>query len=355
MNDESYARMESPQSVGPDQPVTAHFLTNQYASFQRELSFPDNSDSETWDVWRQELRSKLAKILCLEAWGNASTPDIHILEQESCGEYLRQKIAYETYPGNWAVAYLLVPNGLKPATPAILCPHGHFVGSKLSVVEPEAAAGVAYGHEFAKRGFVVLAPDNAGMGERQMPDSEVIDGKSRFHPSRTGCELLFRRLNYMGLDLTGLRVFELMVGLSILCSIENVDNLRIGCAGLSGGCWLAMVLTALDERVKAVILSGYFTTFMQTSWHGGCPCHHPHGIGKICEMTDIAALIAPRPLFVESGKQDRPYPVEPAFSLTQRAYRLLGVEKNLELDSYEGGHMFRGVESIPWMVEQLCK
>ncbi len=348
MNDESYALMEKPQFVGPDQPVTARFLTNQYASFQRELSFPDSSDAETWDVWRQELRSKLAKILCLEAWGNASTPDIHILKQESCGEYLRQKIAYETYPGNWAVAYLLIPDGLKSATPAVLCPHGHFAGGKLAVVEPEAAAGVAYGHEFAKRGFVVLAPDNAGMGERDMPASEAIGGK-------TGCELLFRRLNYMGLDLTGLRVFELMVGLNILCSIKHVDNQRIGCAGLSGGCWLAMVLTALDERVKAVILSGYFTTFMQTSWHGHCLCHHPYGIGKICEMTDIAALIAPRSLFVESGKQDHSYPVEPAFSLTQKAYRLLGAGKNLGLDSYEGGHMFRGVESIPWMVEQLCK
>ena len=82
---------------------------------------------------------------------------------------------------------------------------------------------------------------------------------------------------------------------------------------------------------------------------------YPYGIGKICEMTDIAALIAPRPLFVESGKQDHSYPVEPAFSLTQKAYRLLGAEKNLGLDSYEGGHMFRGVESILWMVEQLCK
>ena len=157
----------------------------------------------------------------------------------------------------------------------------------------------------------------------------------------------------MGLDLTGLRIFELMVGLNILCSIKQVDKSRLGCAGLLGGCWLSTALTALDERVKAVILSGYFTTFMQTSWHGHCLCHHPYGIGKVCEMPDIAALIAPRPLFVESGRQDRSYPVEPAFSLTQKAYRLLGAEQNLGLDSYEGGHMFHGVKSIPWMAEQL--
>ena len=92
---------------------------------------------------------------------------------------------------------------------------------------------------------------------------------------------------------------------------------------------------------------------MQTSWHGHCLCHHPFGIGKVCEMPDIAALIAPRPLFIESGKQDYPYPVEPAFSLTLSAYRLLGMEKNIGLDLYDGGHKFYGVNSIPWMVSHL--
>jgi dienelactone hydrolase len=338
--------MEPPHSSKSLPPVTANFLTDQYASFQRESSCPDGSDAETWDVWRQELRNKLGKVFCLNAWGNASTPDVQILKEKNCGTYVRQKIAYETYPGNWAVAYLLLPNGLTSSTPAVLCPHGHFAGGKLAVVEPEHGAGMAYGHEFAKRGFVVLAPDNAGMGERDIAASDAIGGK-------TGCELLFRRLNYMGLDLTGLRIFDLMIGINILYSMRNVDESRLGCAGLSGGCWLAMVLSALDERVKAVILSGYFTTFMQTSWHGHCLCHHPHGIGNICEMTDIAALIAPRPLFVESGKQDHAYPVEPAYSLTRRAYGLLGAEADLGLDLYEGGHMFRGVDSIPWMVNEL--
>ena len=348
MTDKSYPLMETPGPVGPEKPATARFMTNRYADFQRELSFPHSSDPETWNTWRQKLRNRLKEILRLEAWGNAPTPETQILEQKSFGEYIRQKIAYETYPGNWAVAYLLIPNQPESAAPAVLCPHGHFQGGKLAVVEPEEAAGVAYGHEFAKRGFAVLAPDNAGMGERDTPVSETFGGK-------TGCELLFRRLNYMGLDLTGLRVFELMAGLNILSSMEQVDNARMGCAGLSGGCWLAMVLTALDERIKAVILSGYFTTFMQTSWHGHCLCHHPYGVGEVCEMPDIAALIAPRPLFVESGKRDHSYPVEPAFSLTQKAYRLLGAEENLGLDLYEGGHIFRGADSINWMVERLRK
>jgi hypothetical protein len=206
--------------------------------------------------------------------------------------------------------------------------------------------GMAYGREFARRGLVVLAPDNAGMGERDVEPDQV-------GPKKNGCWLAWVRLNQMGLDLTGLRVFDLMAGLNLLTSRPDVDTRRIGCAGLSGGCWLSQVLTALDRRIKAVILSGFFMTFVQTTWHGHCICHHPFGIGRFCDMPDLSALIAPRPQFVESGKQDTDYPFEPAFTMVQNAYDLLCVPDRLGLDRYDGGHMFRGEVSIPWMVEQL--
>jgi dienelactone hydrolase len=201
--------------------------------------------------------------------------------------------------------------------------------------------GVAYAHEFARRGMVALAPDNAGMGER---DAGSPVG---------GCFLVWARLNGMGLDLTGFRIFELMAGVNLLARHPGVEASRIGCAGLSGGCWLSQVLAALDRRITAVILSGFFTTFTQTTWHGHCICHHPFGIGLLCDLPDIAALIAPRPLFVESGIDDTSYPHEPAYTLTQRAYALQGVEDRLRLYRYPGGHMFNGEESIPWMIEQL--
>jgi hypothetical protein len=146
-----------------------------------------------------------------------------------------------------------------------------------------------------------------------------------------------------------------VVGLHILLDMKEVDNTRIGCAGLSGGCWLSQILAALDERIKAVILSGYFTTFVQTAWNGHCICHHPFGIGRICDMPDISALIAPRPQFVEYGKKDTQYPIEPAFSMVKRAYEYQGAPGNLGLDIFEGGHMFHGAESIPWMVGVLLE
>ncbi len=341
--------------VTPENPVPAYYFTNVYSEYERELAMPETSDPRVWNEWRSRLREKLRQVFTLDHWGLPPTPELVILKEEKCEGYTRKKVAYETMPGNWAVAYLLIPDGIKSPVPAVLCPHGHFRGAKEAVVKPELAAGVAYGHEFAKRGLVVLAPDIAGLSipdhrgtnERDVPADYGVGQKE------TGCNLLFRRLQHMGLDITGFRVFELQVGLNLLSSLDEVDSGRIGCAGLSGGCWLSQVLAALDTRVKAVILSGYFTTFVQTAWLGHCVCHHPFGIGKYCDMPDISALIAPRAQFVESGKEDVQYPLEPAFSMVKRAYELLGEADMLGLDRFDGGHAFHGVHSIPWMIDRL--
>ena len=345
--DRDYALVDRPSTVGPDHPVTADFLTLRYRDFSRELAFPETADRTVWDVWRRQLQAKLARLIRLDAWGEIPTPSPQTLEEIQCDGYVRRKVAYETFPGNWVVAYLLVPEGVSFPAPAVICPHGHTKEGKVAVVDPSITEyGAAYGHELARRGMVVLAPDNAGMGER---DITVPEGEQRHR----GCELLFRRLQHMGLDVTGLRVFDLIAGLNMLSTMEEVDESRLGCAGLSGGCWLSMFLAALDERVKAVILSGFMSTFTQTIWIGHCMCEHIYGIGEVCDLPDVCALIAPRPVFVESGTEDFSFPFEPAYSLVHRAYVLAGAEDRLGLDRYDGGHLFRGKLSIPWLVARL--
>jgi hypothetical protein len=326
--------------------VTADALNGIYGDFTRRLAFPDRSDATLWRRWRARLKRELTETLRLKDLGKVPTPSVEMDSQVDCGEYVRHKIVYETVPGIRVSAYLLIPHSQHPRKVAVICPHGHVPGAKDNVVGLTDPLGVAYGHELAMGGVVVLAPDNAGMGERDVPTRQ--DGS-------TGCFLLWSRLNQMGLDLTGLRIFDLMAGVNLLSSLDEVDADRIGCAGLSGGCWLSQVLAALDSRIKAVVLSGFFTSFVQTTWHGHCVCHHPFGIGKFCDMPDISALIAPRPQFVESGISDSRYPHEPAFTLVQQAYALNGAEDALGLHRYRGGHKFCGKKSIPWLIDRLSE
>jgi dienelactone hydrolase len=337
--------IEPRQATGPDQPHFAVFMNRRYFDFQRRLAYPDSRDEAPWQRWRRSLRRSLRRTLCLDQLGPVPIPEPTILATTEEDGYTRHRIAYETLTDNWVSAYLLVPPGAEKK-PAVLCPHGHVPGAKEGVVDPANAPGRAYGREFARRGLVVLAPDNAGMGER--------DAENLLSGGNGGCMQAWVRLNHMGLDLTGLRVFDLMAGVNLLAARPDVDARRLGCAGLSGGCWLSQVTTALERRIGAVVLSGFFTTFAQTVWHGHCICHHPFGIGRFCDMPDLSALIAPRPQFVESGTADANYPHQPAFSLVQRAYDLLDASGNLGLHRYRGGHEFRGVKSIPWLARQLA-
>jgi dienelactone hydrolase len=198
---------------------------------------------------------------------------------------------------------------------------------------------VPYGAELARMGVVTLCPDNAGMGERGNLEA--------------GCDDLWRRLNYLGQDLTGHRVRDLLRALDYLQGVPEVAPQAIGIVGFSGGCWLAQITAALDQRVAAAGLSGYFTTFAQTSWMGHCVCHHPKGIGLLCELPDIAGLIAPRPVLVEWGTEDASRPVHPAFEQARAIYLAAGAEDQLLLHEFNGPHRFHGERSLPWLLRML--
>ena len=129
---------------------------------------------------------------------------------------------------------------------------------------------MSYGRELAEKGVLTICPDNAGMGERADPD-------------QGGCDMTWRKLNMLGYDMTGFRAYDLIRAVDLLEGLRAegggplVDKDRIGIAGLSGGCWLGIVMAALEPRVCAAALSGFFSTFKQTNWVGHCVCHHPFG------------------------------------------------------------------------------
>ena len=76
-----------------------------------------------------------------------------------------------------------------------------------------------------------------------------------------------------------------------------------------------------------------------------CICNYVPGMLKVAEMYDLAGLIAPRPLFVESGTEDNIFPVEAtrfAFGKAQEIYGMFGAEERIGLEIFEGEHAFYG-------------
>lgn len=66
-----------------------------------------------------------------------------------------------------------------------------------------------------------------------------------------------------------------------------------------------MWLSALDERVRLCVISGYVHGYLDSLLDCHlCPCNYAPGLWTLGDISDICSLIAPRPLFVENGIDD---------------------------------------------------
>src|SRR5579859_5270571 len=64
-----------------------------------------------------------------------------ILEVTPCDGYRREHIKYQVSPGDWSYAYLLIPNNLNAAVPAVFVQHRHENRFKIGKNEIVGIAG----------------------------------------------------------------------------------------------------------------------------------------------------------------------------------------------------------------------
>jgi hypothetical protein len=85
---------------------------------------------------------------------------------------------------------------------------------------------------------------------------------------------------------------------------------------------------ALEPRIRAAMVSGYLNTFRDSVFSlSHCIDNYVPGILNWAEMYDIAGLIAPRPLFAESGERDDIFPIEASrasFARVKKVYEVFG-------------------------------
>jgi dienelactone hydrolase len=299
-------------------------------------------------------------------------PRVEVLadEAETGGRYRLERVWFTALPGIEIDALLLTPPappGSGPR-PAVLVQHG------LSGT-PEAAVGLVpdgatnpyrrIGLRLAERGFIVLAPHMVGgFGH---PDtgqlytahlSGVAQGRARTQLNRLAIE--YRR------TLMGLEMFMLSRAVDYLAAHPGVDPARIGMYGLSQGGQSALWLPALDTRIAATVISGFFNerfgkqlvpsdryvAYLETEEEDKFLMGRLNAFGD----AELASLICPRPLLVEHGKQDRigwwEY-VRDEFQRARSFYERLGIAERTALAIHEYGHIAEGSESLPFLDQWL--
>jgi len=104
-------------------------------------------------------------------------------------------------------------------------------------------------------------------------------------------------------------------------------------------------------------VSGYLNTFRDSVGSlVHCIDNYVPGILTWAEMHDVAGLIAPRPLFVESGEKDAIFPIHASvesFSHVREIYGVFGAADRIEQEVFPGEHSFWGRRGIPFLARHL--
>jgi cephalosporin-C deacetylase-like acetyl esterase len=251
--------------------------------------------------------------------------------------YRIEKVIFESHPEIYVTANLYIPNGRKGPFPGVLAPLGHTRNGK-------AYRNYAYVYQtLARKGYVVLAFDPFGQGERyQYLDPRT--GKPLYGPtgehSQAGRPMLL-----FGSTFAQYRAWDGVRALDYLLSRSEVDPEKIGLTGQSGGATMTMYLCALEPRIKvAVEVDG-------NSENLAGPSYAPPGAVADAEQNlifslpegidrgDLLLAFAPKPLLMIYTRSDRGATYSPTYiegtkevhQEVQAAYKLMGAAEKAAL------------------------
>ena len=127
--------------------------------------------------------------------------------------------------------------------------------------------------------------------------------------------------------------------------------------GISGGGTVSLFSAALDERIKVGVVSGYFNTFRDSIVSlSHCIDNYVPGILNYFEMYDLAGLVAPRGLFVESGVRDPIFPIHGsklAFKKAQEIYSVFGKPGSVAQEIFDDEHVFYGKGAFEFLKRMI--
>jgi len=329
----------------------------------RKLAF-SAKDQTSWRSWRRALARKLKQLTGYDTMIR-TPPRPRITEQKDLGDLIRQHVVIRTEPGVLMPMYVLMPKSSPGPHPVILAPHGHAGGGKAAVAglrdDPAVADAIKvfnydYGVQFARAGFITFCPDARGFGQRrECPETQGI--------LESSCQWLNNMAIPLGQTVTGMWTWDLHRLVDYVRSRRDCRPDRIGCVGLSGGGLQTLWAAALDTRIRCAVISGYMYGCKESllEMYHNCSCNYVPHLYEYADMGDIAALIAPRPLLVETGDRDSLNGagglknVHSQMRIIRRAYRLARAPGNVAHDVFEGEHRWNGVRAIPWMKRFLMK
>ena len=301
-----------------------------------EHPFPVNGPRADADAWRARILDALAARADL-AFARQPAPSnvpFTAADAEMVGTIRRTLIRFAASDGTPIPAYVLDPGGATRKGGVLVIP-GHGPGiAATSGLRPGYEHSAAL--EMARRGYVVLTPELRGFG--------------MLSPSRNATHRLVAAAALAaGSSYKALVARDLQRALTVLQEWPGVDPGRLAVTGTSLGGELAVLMGALDERVRVTVSNSYGGAIGATrenerlddesrqTPHG---CHTMPGINRILRQEDWVRLIAPRPVLVVRGDRNMSRQTPEFKRLVSLAFESHGVASHFDVTITPGRHEF---------------
>lgn len=245
--------------------------------------------------------------------------------------YKVENLMFCSRPDFWVTGNLYVPTSGSGPFPAIISPCGHYPLARMIPAYQSAYISLV------KSGFVVLAYDPIGQGERREywnPGTNMTEvGGPVFEHSMPGQELVL-----LGQTLTGYFVWDAMRAIDFLLTRPEVDPQKIGCAGHSGGGTMTKFVSVADPRVQcaAILEGGTANTSTRSIGFGDIEQNlFPAAIYGI-DNVDLHAAVAPRPLLAAIEHYSEGF--DHAADAIRARYKQLGAESHFAIVAADDPH-----------------
>jgi dienelactone hydrolase len=346
-----------------------------------------NTEWTDIESWRSMARQRVMDRMAI--------PDIGIVKEMRVKrefEYdglLVKELEWQLPYGRPTEAILLKPVQANGPLPGILAFHDHggdkYFGKRkitrtednphplITAHQKEYYSGLAWANELAKKGYVVLVPDAFSFASRRVmlqdvpkslrrgltdddPENPVnIEAYNKWAADHE--HIMAKSLFSAGTTWPALFFAEDRKALDILCSLNDVDSKRIGCAGLSGGGLRTAFMGGLDPRIQSAVCVGFMTTWkdfllyksVNHTWMVYTPL-----LPKELDFPEILGMRAPLPTLILNDLADDLYTLDQmkeADRILAELYHKASADNRYTCSYYPGPHKFDApmqAEAFAW-------
>ncbi|MGQ9619892.1 MAG: alpha/beta hydrolase family protein [Bacteroidales bacterium] len=253
-----------------------------------------------WQAWQEKIRKTLVRITGPFPEKTPLNAKITRIIQKP--DFRIEHIVFESQPGFFVTSSLYIPSGIKrnQKLPAVIYCSGHSAEGYRSPVYQHVIQNLT------KKGFIVFAFDPVGQGERleyydSVSGKSVVGGPTHEH-SFPGSQALLT-----GISQATFMIWDGIRAVDYLLTRKEVDPLRIGITGRSGGGTQAAYIAAMDHRIVATAPENYITNYfrlLQSIGPQDAEQNIPGFIASGLDHPDFLLVRAPKPALMITTTRD---------------------------------------------------